>query len=103
MSAGTGPPSGTRAPPFPPVRAGGPIIGTPTVANVMTIMPVQTPVTVAADEPDLAVALMGEHKVRRLPVTADGVAVGIVSLGGLAEYAEPGSVRDAISAAEPNH
>jgi CBS domain-containing protein len=62
------------------------------------------PVTVAAEAPvDEAVGLMRAYKIRRLPVVADGVAVGILSLGDLAEYEEPGSVLGDISAAEPNN
>ena len=52
---------------------------------------------------DEAVGLIRAYKIRRLPVVADGVAAGILSLGDLAEYEEPGSVLGDISAGEPNN
>jgi CBS domain-containing protein len=60
-------------------------------------------VTLRPDEPiDRAVQLMREHAVRRLPVTEDGVAVGVVSLGDLAIEREGHSVLADISSADPN-
>ncbi|WP_395571389.1 CBS domain-containing protein [Streptomyces sp. BK79] len=48
-----------------------------------------------------AVALMREHAVRRLPVVEDGLPVGMVSLGDLAEARAPSSALAGISRAEP--
>ena len=49
-----------------------------------------------------AVRLMHEKAIRRLPVTESGKAVGIVSIGDLAEEREPRSVLGRISQAPPN-
>ena len=49
----------------------------------------------------VAVALMREHAVRRLPVVEDGLPVGIVSLGDLAEAQDPDSALAEISRAAP--
>ena len=46
--------------------------------------------------------MMREHALRRLPVVANGKAVGIVSLGDLAIAEEGDSVLARISAAPPN-
>lgn len=46
--------------------------------------------------------LMREHDVRRLPVTAGGELVGIVSIGDLAIEKDPQSTLADISAAAPN-
>ena len=71
------------------------------IGNVLT----PTPVTVQPDtEASVAVALMREHAVRRLPVVDDGATlIGIVSLGDLAIDRDSQSVLAAISAARPNH
>jgi CBS domain-containing protein len=45
---------------------------------------------------------MRDNALRRLPVVDDGTAVGIVSLGDLAEAADPKSALGGISAARPN-
>jgi CBS domain-containing protein len=50
-----------------------------------------------------AVRLMSEKAVRRLPVLDGGKAVGIVSLGDLAEAQDPESALADISAAPPNN
>jgi CBS domain-containing protein len=50
-----------------------------------------------------AVRLMSEKAVRRLPVLDGGKAVGIVSLGDLAETQDPESALADISAAPPNN
>ncbi|MGC9539355.1 CBS domain-containing protein [Streptomyces sp. UG1] len=50
----------------------------------------------------VAVALMREHAVRRLPVIEDGLPVGVVSLGDLAEARDPGSALAEISRAAPD-
>jgi CBS domain-containing protein len=50
-----------------------------------------------------AVRLMSEKAVRRLPVVDGGKAVGIVSLGDLAETQDPDSALADISAAPPNN
>jgi CBS domain-containing protein len=61
------------------------------------------PLVVAPDDPvSAAVALMREHAVRRLPVVEDGMPVGMVSLGDLAESEDPGSALADISRAEPD-
>jgi CBS domain-containing protein len=60
------------------------------------------PVMVSPDDPvQAAVALMRAHAVRRLPVVEDGLPVGVVSLGDLAEAEDPDSVLAEISRAEP--
>ncbi|MFJ1968497.1 CBS domain-containing protein [Streptomyces sp. NPDC087903] len=62
------------------------------------------PVVVAPDDPvSAAVALMRAHAVRRLPVVEDGLPVGMVSLGDLAEADDPGSVLAEISRAAPDN
>ncbi|MFE1023849.1 CBS domain-containing protein [Streptomyces sp. NPDC058818] len=61
------------------------------------------PLTVSPDDPVAdVVALMREHAVRRLPVVEDGLPVGMVSLGDLAEARDPSSVLADISRAEPD-
>ncbi|QOV34349.1 CBS domain-containing protein [Streptomyces ferrugineus] len=50
----------------------------------------------------VAVSLMREHAVRRLPVVEDGLPVGVVSLGDLAEARDPGSALAEISRAVPD-
>ncbi|MFE6334581.1 CBS domain-containing protein [Streptomyces sp. NPDC002784] len=60
-------------------------------------------VTVGPDEDlDIAVGLMREHAVRRIPVVDDGRPVGIVSLGDLAMERDPESALGDISVARPN-
>jgi CBS domain-containing protein len=54
------------------------------------------------DELDVAVRVMREHAVRRVPVVEEGRPVGIVSLGDLAVERDPGSALGDISAAGPN-
>jgi CBS domain-containing protein len=59
--------------------------------------------TVSADAPvDDAVRIMGDKALRRLLVTEDACAVGIVSIGDLAMEEDPRSALAEISAAEPN-
>ncbi|MFJ7290927.1 CBS domain-containing protein [Streptomyces collinus] len=61
------------------------------------------PVTVTPDDlVATAVALMREHAVRRLPVVENGLPVGIVSLGDVAEAEDPASALADISRAEPD-
>ena len=48
-----------------------------------------------------AVQLMRERAVRRVPVVSDGHAVGIVSIGDLAQQKDPKSALAEISAAPP--
>lgn len=61
------------------------------------------PLTLTPDDPvSAAVALMREHAVRRLPVVEDGLPVGLVSLGDLAEARDPGSVLAGIGRAAPD-
>ncbi|NUP14510.1 MAG: CBS domain-containing protein [Streptomyces sp.] len=50
----------------------------------------------------LAISLMREHAVRRLPVVENGLPVGVVSLGDLAETRDPGSALAEISRAAPD-
>jgi signal-transduction protein with cAMP-binding, CBS, and nucleotidyltransferase domain len=52
---------------------------------------------------DEALVLMRDRRVRRLPVVQKGEAVGIVSLGDLAETLDPRSVLGELSAAPPNN
>jgi CBS domain-containing protein len=60
-------------------------------------------VTLNPDDPiDRAAQLMRENAVRRLPVTEDGRAVGVVSLGDLAMEQDGRSVLADISGADPN-
>ncbi len=54
------------------------------------------------DDVDKAVQLMREKAIRRLPVTENGKAVGIVSLGDLAKERDRHSVLGEISAKPPN-
>ncbi|CAL9658133.1 CBS domain-containing protein [Streptomyces griseomycini] len=54
------------------------------------------------DELDLAVRLMREHAVRRVPVVEGGHPVGIVSLGDAAMERDPESALGDISVARPN-
>ncbi|MFI0537310.1 CBS domain-containing protein [Streptomyces sp. WSLK1-3] len=61
------------------------------------------PLTVAPGDPvTQAAALMRAHAVRRLPVVEDGLPVGMVSLGDIAEARDPGSALADISRAEPD-
>ncbi|MEU0202244.1 MULTISPECIES: CBS domain-containing protein [unclassified Streptomyces] len=61
------------------------------------------PVTVTPDDPvATAVTLMREHAVRRLPVVENGLPVGIVSLGDVAEAEDPASALADISRADPD-
>ncbi|MBC2903100.1 CBS domain-containing protein [Streptomyces cupreus] len=61
------------------------------------------PVTVAPRDPvAAAVALMRQHAIRRLPVVEDGLPVGVVSLGDLAEAQDPESALADISRAAPD-
>ncbi|MFJ5727216.1 CBS domain-containing protein [Streptomyces paradoxus] len=61
------------------------------------------PVTVTPDDRvATAVTLMREHAVRRLPVVENGLPVGMVSLGDVAEAEDPASALAAISRAEPD-
>ncbi|MDN0198414.1 CBS domain-containing protein [Streptomyces sp. S.PNR 29] len=61
------------------------------------------PLVVAPDDPvSAAVTLMREHAVRRLPVVENGLPVGIVTLGDLAEAQDPASALADISRAEPD-
>jgi CBS domain-containing protein len=60
--------------------------------------------TVTPDTPiATAVGLMRDKAIRRLPVVEDGKAVGIVSLGDLAERQDPNSALADISSAPPNN
>jgi len=52
---------------------------------------------------DEAARVMREQAVRRLPVVAQGRAVGIVSLGDLAVEADPTSALADITSQAPNH
>ncbi|MFE6365170.1 CBS domain-containing protein [Streptomyces sp. NPDC057806] len=61
------------------------------------------PLVVAPQDPvAAAVALMRQHAVRRLPVVEDGLPVGMVSLGDLAEAQDPDSALADISRAAPD-
>lgn len=54
------------------------------------------------DELDVAIQLMREHSVRRIPVVDHGHPVGIVSLGDAAMERDPDSALGDISVARPN-
>jgi CBS domain-containing protein len=54
------------------------------------------------DEIDRAVALMRDKAIRRLPVMEDGVPIGIVSLGDLAQARDQRSALGQISTAPAN-
>jgi CBS domain-containing protein len=54
------------------------------------------------DDLEEAAGLMREAAVRRLPVLENGRAVGIISLGDLAQAADPSSVLSDISDEPPN-
>lgn len=61
------------------------------------------PVVVGPDDAvSVAVTLMRDHAVRRLPVLEDGHPVGMVSLGDLAVSQDPRSALADISRAEPD-
>ncbi|MFE9772082.1 CBS domain-containing protein [Streptomyces sp. NPDC005931] len=61
------------------------------------------PLTLGPDDPvSTAVALMRRHAVRRLPVVENGLPVGMVTLGDLAEAQDPDSALADISRAEPD-
>jgi CBS domain-containing protein len=49
------------------------------------------------------VKLMAQHSVRRVPVVDGGRAIGIVSLGDLAQEKDGKSVLAGISASPPNN
>ncbi|CAM3415300.1 CBS domain-containing protein [Stackebrandtia soli] len=69
--------------------------------RLITGSPVRVKMT---DDSDLAVALMREHGVRRVPVCNDlGRPVGVVSLGDLAVNRDPNSVLADISKEPPNN
>ncbi|WP_372343505.1 CBS domain-containing protein [Streptomyces sp. KL116D] len=54
------------------------------------------------EETTRVVSLMRRHAVRRLPVVSEGLPVGVVSLGDLAEHRDPESALADISRAEPS-
>lgn len=56
----------------------------------------------AQEDIDVAVRLMREHALRRLPVTTEGRLAGIVSIGDLAVDQDRRSALADISAAAPN-
>jgi CBS domain-containing protein len=56
----------------------------------------------ADDDADVAVRLMRENAVRRLPVIEDGRVAGLVSLGDLAMAQDPASALADVSKASPN-
>jgi CBS domain-containing protein len=61
------------------------------------------PVTVRPDDPvSTAVTLMRTHAIRRLPVVQDGLPMGVVSIGDLAQEEDPDSVLADISRASPD-
>ena len=64
----------------------------------------QSLATVTVETPiEDAISLMRDKAVRRLPVVEDGRAVGIVSIGDLAEVRDPRSALADISSAAPNN
>lgn len=56
----------------------------------------------STDSAEDAIRLMREHALRRLPIVDGGRAVGIVSIGDLAQQRDPESTLADISAAPPN-
>jgi signal-transduction protein with cAMP-binding, CBS, and nucleotidyltransferase domain len=54
------------------------------------------------DGVEKAMRLMKDKAIRRIPVVEEGRAVGIVTLGDLAQDRDPNSVLGAVSAARPN-
>jgi CBS domain-containing protein len=56
----------------------------------------------ADDDAAVAVKLMREHAVRRLPVIDDGRVAGMISLGDLALEDDPASALAEVSMAQPN-
>ena len=61
------------------------------------------PLVLAPDDPvSTAIRLMREQTVRRIPVVENGLPVGVVSLGDLAEDRDPGSALAGIIGAEPD-
>ncbi|MGW0911312.1 CBS domain-containing protein [Streptomyces sp. NPDC002784] len=74
----------------------------PLTASVRSVC-TPDPLVVAPQDPvTAAVALMRRHAVRRLPVVEDGLPVGVVSLGDLAEAQDPDSALADISRATPD-
>ncbi|GAA4319540.1 CBS domain-containing protein [Streptomyces venetus] len=74
----------------------------PMTVSVQTVC-TPDPVTVTPeDRVAAAVTLMREHAVRRLPVVENGLPVGIVSLGDVAEAEDPASALADISRADPD-
>ncbi|MFI6012425.1 CBS domain-containing protein [Streptomyces sp. NPDC051243] len=55
-----------------------------------------------AEQLSVAISLMREHAVRRLPVIEEGLPVGVISLGDLAETQDPDSALAEISRAAPD-
>lgn len=73
--------------------------------DIVSIAEVATaaPMTVGPDDdPAEAVALMRRHGVRRVPVVQDGIAVGVVSIGDLAQDRDESSLLAAISSQAPS-
>jgi CBS domain-containing protein len=70
-----------------------------TVGDVCTSELCSVDVDASVDE---LISLMEEHTLRRVPVLSDGQAVGIVSIGDLAERLDPSSLLGEISAAPPD-
>jgi len=56
-----------------------------------------------SDSVEMALQLMRDNAVRRLPVVEDGRAIGIVSIGDLALERDEKSALSEISAAKPNN
>lgn len=54
------------------------------------------------DDVEQAIRLVRERAVRRLPVIADGIPVGVVSIGDLAVNSDDRSALSEISASRPN-
>ena len=74
----------------------------PAVTSVRTICSTAL-ATVRPDETVTEAArLMRRHDVRRLPVVESGVAIGVISLGDIADSEESVTVLDDLSAAPPN-
>lgn len=64
----------------------------------------RSPITVSVDASvEEAIRLMRQKAIRRLPVTENGRAIGVVSLGDLAVHRDRESALGQISAAAPNN
>ena len=76
--------------------------GSPDEVTAGTVCSEQLATLSARDTVDNAIALMAKKAIRRIPVVDNGRAIGIVSLGDLAQNRDPKSALGGISSAAPN-